>query len=89
MRAGPWASRAAAIAFSAELALAMSHSNGEGADLLRGRLGAVEIDVEHGHLGAQARQMPRDGGADAGAATGDQGGLRRNLHHGPPLNAPS
>ena len=67
MRAGPWASRAAALERDA-------------ADRLCGRLGAVEIDVEHGNLGAETGQVLCDRGADAGAAAGHQGGLRRDLH---------
>src|SRR5262249_49035206 len=49
-------------------------------DLLRNLFGLRQVHVEHGDLGALARQFARRGLAQAGSAAGDQRGLSLDLH---------
>src|SRR5690606_26331043 len=52
----------------------------DAADVLGDALRALQVDVEHGDFGAQAREFACGGFAEAGAAAGDECGLSLNLH---------
>jgi hypothetical protein len=53
------------------------------ADLARDPLGALPVDVEHGHLGAGAGQPARARLADAAGRAGDQGRPAVEVHAHP------
>ncbi len=56
-------------------------ADGNATDLLRHRLGAVEIDVEAGDLGARRRQLRRGRGPKPRSAAGDDGGVSLDIHN--------
>ena len=55
-------------------------ADGDAADLRRGRLRAVEVDVEAGDLGAGRGELRRGLGAEAGGGSGDDGGVSFGIH---------
>ena len=80
MRAGPCLSRASFSAASALSDEVTSQRMAMPPILLRGRLGAVDVDVEAGDLAPGRRELRRGLGAEAGGGSGDDGGVSFGVH---------